>query len=278
MTNEISSKNKDKKEQTQRRPLSTNLTKIFLYGFTILALVFILIYIFNNPPYPQKEPILSVDPSRLYFEGYEDASITDKSLNISNAGGDILEWSLTSEPWIKLSRTSGSDSARVGVSILGPTTPGTRYGTIAVHSNGGDKNIAVEVKVLDRPTTTAHPPQITDVFWLPDDRVIGISFDEFPSEYWNDWRMYIDGDPLPVDALAGEPNVRPNDEVQKATGLFIGTVPWLSSLDEVDFPCCGTIKFYIPGMGYTNEFEFNLVEEGCKTGSDDFCPRKVLIT
>jgi hypothetical protein len=69
----------------------------------------------------------------------------------------------------------------------------------------------------------------------------------------------IDNIRLPVEAPAGPPNVRPNAALdQHPTGVLIGTLPWLSSLDAADFPCCGTIKFCIPGIGCSNEMEFNL--------------------
>jgi PAN domain len=55
------------------------------------------------------------------------------------------------------------------------------------------------------------------------------------------------------------------------TGVLIGTLPWLSDLSSTDFPCCGVIKYCIPEKGCTNEVEFNLAGEGCKTASLKNC-------
>ncbi|MCJ7444470.1 MAG: PAN domain-containing protein [Methanotrichaceae archaeon] len=113
---------------------------------------------------------------------------------------------------------------------------------------------------------------IVGISWQPNG-VIQVTFDKFPPELWsNQWEMYIDNNKMPVEAAQGSPNIRPNAELDKnPTGVFIGTLPWLSSLSTTDFPCCGAMKFCIPGKGCTNEVNFDLVIDGCKTASKKNC-------
>jgi hypothetical protein len=76
-----------------------------------------------------------------------------------------------------------------------------------------------------------------------------------------------------MDGGVGRPTVRPDAPLdQSPSGLFIGTEPWLTGLDNVDFPCCGTLQFDIPGQGLTNLYSFNLKDLGCKTASSKVCP------
>ncbi|GAG64916.1 unnamed protein product, partial [marine sediment metagenome] len=106
---------------------------------------------------------------------------------------------------------------------------------------------------------TAQATEITDVFWHFDMRIIEITLDAFPSTLDN-WTMYVDDEEVPMEGGPGKPVIRPNAPLeQPPTGLIIGTEPWITGLTEVDFPCCGTIQFDIPGEGLTNKYEFNLV-------------------
>ena len=112
---------------------------------------------------------------------------------------------------------------------------------------------------------------ITDMFWVPDDKVIEITLNQFPST-WGDWTMYINGEKLSMEEGTGKPVVAPNADLDEPpTGLYVGTLPWLGPITEVDFPCCGTIQFDIPGEGLTNEYEFNLINFGCETASEEEC-------
>jgi|GEM_PF-6858246 len=122
-------------------------------------------------------------------------------------------------------------------------------------------------------TSKGSAPRIVDVSWKPNIRAIEVTFDQFPVDLWSEqWEMYIDNQKKPVAAPQGSPNVRPNAALdQHPTGVLVGTLPWLSSLDATDFPCCGTIRFCIPGIGCTNEMEFNLAGEGCRTASPKNC-------
>ncbi|MGB2982447.1 MAG: hypothetical protein WBC63_01140, partial [Candidatus Bipolaricaulia bacterium] len=108
--------------------------------------------------------------------------------------------------------------------------------------------------------------RIVDVHWHRGDNMIEVTFDSFPT--WDGWRMIVNGEAVPMEAPAGKVNVRPNGPTHSATGVFIGTVPWLTGLDDVGFSCEGTLQFDIPGAGLTNEFSFSLREDGCCTASD----------
>jgi len=104
--------------------------------------------------------------------------------------------------------------------------------------------------------------------------IIEIALDMFPSpSTWDYWTMYVDGEEMPMEGGEGNPVVRPNAPLNAPpTGLIIGTEPWVTGLGAVDFPCCGTIQFDIPGEGLTNEYGFNLVDLGCETASQKECP------
>jgi len=108
--------------------------------------------------------------------------------------------------------------------------------------------------------------EIVDVQWLRGDDFIEVAFDTFPA--WSEWTMYVNGERVPMEGKAGEVTVRPNGPVSRATGVFIGTTPWLTELSDVDFPCEGTLQFDIPGEGLTNQYSFSLREAGCCTATD----------
>ena len=122
------------------------------------------------------------------------------------------------------------------------------------------------------PMGTVQATEITDVLWDSDMRIIEITLDAFPST-WDNWAMYVDGEVMDMEGGPGNPVVRPNAPLDKPpTGLIVGTEPWVTGLTEVDFPCCGTIQFDIPGEGLTNKYEFNVVDFGCETASKKQCP------
>lgn len=113
--------------------------------------------------------------------------------------------------------------------------------------------------------------QITGVTWNPDMHVIHITLDSWPGS-WDGWRFYLDGTQIPMEGGLGEPVIRPDAPLfQPPTGLIVGTLPWVTGLDAVDFPCCGTIRLYIPGEGLTASFSYNLVQLGCTSTSSVEC-------
>ena len=142
-----------------------------------------------------------------------------------------------------------------------------------------EKGLTKEEKIIETegkgtastPASVSEFTKITDMFWDSKEQIIEITLEPFPST-WGSWKMYIDGKEMPMESGSGNPTVRPNAPVDKhPTGLIIATFPWASSLAEVDFPCCGTIQFYIPDEGLTNEYKFNWVDFDCKTASKKEC-------
>jgi len=118
------------------------------------------------------------------------------------------------------------------------------------------------------------PTQIVDVYWDPELHAIHVLLDSWPG-VWDGWKAYLNGQEIPMEGGPGRPVIRPDAPLsQPPTGLLIGTLPWVSGLDRVDFPCCGTLQFYIPGQGLTNPFQFNLADLGCSTASAVDCPRE----
>jgi len=110
--------------------------------------------------------------------------------------------------------------------------------------------------------------EITDVYWAGNVQggVIGVLLDVWPPA-WGEWRCYLNGEEVPM--FGDEEvtfNIHPNDELEAPpTGLWIGTLPWLSTVRNSDFPCMGTLQFYIPGKGLTNLYKFDLIDNGCDT-------------
>ena len=132
--------------------------------------------------------------------------------------------------------------------------------------------LLLSLLVSSTPLGATHAIEITAVTWDPSMHIIDISLASWPA-VWPGWTMYIDGVEMPMQGGEGEPVVRPNAPLeQPPTGLIVGTLPWVTGLDDVDFPCCGTIQFDIPGEGLTNVYEFNLRDLGCATASTKECP------
>jgi len=91
--------------------------------------------------------------------------------------------------------------------------------------------------------------------------VIEVRLDAFPSE-WGSWKMYLNGKETAMEGGAGQIVVRPNAALDSSpTGLFIGTLPWLTGLDRIDFPMVGSLQFSIPGQGHSNIFHYNLKDQ-----------------
>jgi hypothetical protein len=85
--------------------------------------------------------------------------------------------------------------------------------------------------------------------------------------------MLVDGVGVSMDGETGDPVVRPNAPLdQPPDGLIVGTLPWLTGLENVDFPCCGTLQFSVPDLGLTNSYDYNLLDLGCVTKSTKVCP------
>ncbi|GEM_PF-576469 len=115
-------------------------------------------------------------------------------------------------------------------------------------------------------TTGLARAGITSVRWVPGDQFIEVTFDTFP--VWGGWTMYVSGEPVSMEGDPGQVIVRPNGPAHSATGVLIGTDPWVTGLEDVEFPCEGTLQFDIPGAGLTNAYAFSLREDRCCTASD----------
>jgi len=169
----------------------------------------------------------------------------------------------------KLYRLSGCVLKNVASLKVRKAKPKDRSSSIGTSAGG----FISEPASKKTATQTGSTPRIVGVSWKPNIKAIEVTFDQFPTDLWSEqWEMYIDNQKMPVTAPQGSPNVRPNAALdQHPTGLLIGTLPWLSSLDATDFSCCGTIKFCIPEIGCTNEMAFNLAGDGCRTASPKNC-------
>lgn len=123
--------------------------------------------------------------------------------------------------------------------------------------------------------SAAATVRIVDVQWVAEMQAIHIVLDRWPG-VWPGWRMLLDGMEIPMEGAPGKPVIRPDAPLANPpTGLFVGTHPWYTGLRTVDFPCCGTIQFFIPGVGWTNAFAYNLRDHGCRTASPKTCPSEV---
>jgi|GEM_PF-1826323 len=100
--------------------------------------------------------------------------------------------------------------------------------------------------------------EITDVSWDDELKVVRVTFnDTIP--IWDTWRMYVSGEEIPISEEVGEIGLFLIGGWSTNT-LCIG-INGLSEpepLEEGYFPWSGTLQFFIPGEGFTNEYEFNL--------------------
>ena len=154
---------------------------------------------------------------------------------------------------------------RQGTEKIRRTHRGPLGGLAVVRGRGRYITFCVACALLALPVV-GWATEIRDVRWLPGDGFIEVILDTFPT--WGGWTMYVDGTEVPMEGGEGYVVARPNGSVSTATGLFIGTEPWVTSLESVAFPCKGTLQFNVPGEGLTNRFSFALRETGCCTASD----------
>lgn len=90
--------------------------------------------------------------------------------------------------------------------------------------------------------------------------------------------MTLDGSEINQDEAPGGVVYRPNAPLdQQPSGIIIGSMPWVSGLSQVDFPCCGSLQFSFPGNELTNLYEYNLQDLGCKTASSKVCPSEWMV-
>ncbi len=118
---------------------------------------------------------------------------------------------------------------------------------------------------------SASSPQITSINWNPESHVIEVELAPWPNT-WDSWKYFIDGNEIETKEENRMVVIRPNAPLSKPpSGLIIGTLPWVTGLDNVDIPCCGSLQINIPGVGLTNAFPYNLIDDGCKTTAIKEC-------
>ena len=139
--------------------------------------------------------------------------------------------------------------------------------------------LSLPVPTIDStaPTDASTPaisltPSITGMNWDSGNHVINIGIDSWPKS-WSPWTIFVDGIEIPVGEESGAVIVRPNAPLDHPPdGLIVGTLPWVTGLDNVDFPCCGSLQFSVPDTGLTNTYDYNLRDFGCVTASAKICP------
>ncbi len=109
-----------------------------------------------TPAPTQLAPKLKIFQNSFKLDTMSAGESKKKEFEISNVGGETLEWSLsTNEPWIELNKMSGSNNGSIFITIdSSGLKPGSYIGTIMVTSNGGDEQLTIEFNVQP-PTPTA---------------------------------------------------------------------------------------------------------------------------
>jgi hypothetical protein len=94
---------------------------------------------------PSPFPVLDVSPTSLAFS----SMTSNKYLNVTNAGTNNLQWSITSDqPWLSVDPVSGTNDAQVAVNVdRTGLADGTYNGNLFVTSNGGDATVTVTMVV-----------------------------------------------------------------------------------------------------------------------------------
>lgn len=110
-------------------------------------------------------PVLSVSPDSLDFG----ATQTQKTFNISNAGGDTLTWSVSEDKtWLSVSPTSGTGDATVTVNVdRSGLSPGDYTTDISVSSNGGNETVHVTLEVEAPPENEPPTAYASDINGQP---------------------------------------------------------------------------------------------------------------
>jgi hypothetical protein len=101
--------------------------------------------------------------------------------------------------------------------------------------------------------------------------VVSVGIDPWPTS-WDPWTMFVDGVAYLPEGGSSGVVVRPNAPLDAPPdGLLIGTLPWVGGLERADFPCCGSLRFDVPGVGMTEAVDYDLVIDGCATASTRVC-------
>ena len=102
--------------------------------------------------------------------------------------------------------------------------------------------------------------EITDVSWDDELKVVRVTFnDTIP--VWDTWRMHVSGEEIPVSEEVGEIGLFPvGGWLTNTLHIGINGPSGPEPLKDGDFPLSGTLQFFIPGEGFTNEYEFNFIK------------------
>jgi sulfatase modifying factor 1 len=152
----------------------------------------------------------------------------------------------------------------------------------------GTPNASLTTEVITTPTGNSTPTEgiitptsnstptktmsslIAGMNWDPENHIINIVINPWFSS-WPPEAILVNGNEIVFEEGSGA-TIRPNAPLnQPPGGLIIGSLPWVSGLDNVDFPCCGTIQIVLPDFSSTNEFSYDLAGDGCSTASTNVC-------
>ena len=114
-------------------------------------------------------------------------------------------------------------------------------------------------------------PVIAGVEWDSRQHIIHVGIDPW-LDSWSKWKMQVDDIEISLDDESGAVTIRPDAPLEQSPqGFIIGTLPWVSGLDNADFPCCGSIQFLLPDGRQTQSYDYNLRDFGCVTASTKVC-------
>ena len=116
------------------------------------------------------------------------------------------------------------------------------------------------------PVNLTSTSVITNVTWNKNEHFIEVNIDPWPDDF-SPTTIWVDGDEIPTGDEPGRIVIRPNVELdQSPDGFIIGTLPWVTGLDNIAFPCRGSLQLGFPDGSFTNAYDYNLVVQGCITG------------
>ena len=106
-------------------------------------------------------PAIGASPTSLSFTATQGGSNpATQNLSISNSGGGSLSWTASDDvPWLRLNRTSGTDSGVMIANVItGDTAAGTYHGIITLNGTGASP---VTVPVTFTVVPASVPPPVT---------------------------------------------------------------------------------------------------------------------
>ncbi|MDK2981529.1 MAG: hypothetical protein PWQ55_1876 [Chloroflexota bacterium] len=145
-------------------------------------------------------------------------------------------------------------SAAIGESAPGNESDGNAFGQ-------------QQLKVASTPENRPSPSLITNITWNDNNHYIEVKVEPWPDDF-SPTKILVDGQEIPTGDAPGRIMIRPNAELdQSPDGFIIGTLPWVTGLDDIAFPCLGSLQLGFPDGSVTNAYAYDLIEQGCKTGA-----------